>query len=141
MDADHLFYFYRWYVKGRPDKIYLLLHAWEYSLAGLVILAAVFYHPLFLATLTAHVAHVATDHFHNRLPVLTYFMTYRIKKGFSTAALTPGYNVMYSYRRWPGMLPFGRKLTPWFWRRIEPWFEARAKRTANAPTGSPSSDS
>ena len=46
MDVDHLYDIYRWYVKGQSNRVYILLHAWEYSVAGLVVLAAVFFHPL-----------------------------------------------------------------------------------------------
>ena len=56
MDVDHLYDFYRWYVKGRSNRFYILFHAWKYSVAGLVVLAAVFFHPLLLATVAAHFA-------------------------------------------------------------------------------------
>ncbi len=128
MDIDHVFDFYRWYVGGKPDQVVLVLHAWEYSLAGLVAVGAVAYHPLFLALVLAHLAHVATDHFHNGLPPLTYFMSYRIAKRFATAEILPGYNVMLAHKTWPKMLPYGRKLLPWYQRRVEPWFEERVIR-------------
>ena len=56
MDADHLFDYYQWYVKKRQDRIYVFLHAWEYSLIGLTLLVSLFYHPLFLATVAAHLS-------------------------------------------------------------------------------------
>jgi len=38
MDADHLYDCYQRYIKGNLTKTYLLLHAWEYSIAGLGVL-------------------------------------------------------------------------------------------------------
>ena len=130
MDADHLFDFYQWYIRGRPNRLYIFLHGWEYSAAGIIALAAVFFHPLFLAAVLGHLVHVATDGLHNRLSPYAYFVTYRIAKRFDAAFIAPGYNVMESYRGWPRMIPFGHRLNPWFQRRIEPWFEARVKRAA-----------
>ena len=26
---------------------------------------------------------------------------------------------------WPGLLPFGKRLRPWYERKIEPWFRSR----------------
>ena len=140
MDVDHAFDFYRWYVKGRPDQIVMVLHAWEYSLAGLVALGAVAYHPLFLALVLAHLAHVATDHFHNRLPPFTYFMAYRIAKRFATAEIIPGHNVMRAYKFWPKFLPYSRKMLPWYQRRIEPWFEDRVVRAQVSQATLPHTD-
>ena len=139
MDVDHLFDFYEWYVRGKGNRIYLLFHAWEYPAAGVIALAAGFFHPLFLALVLAHLAHVATDHFHNRLAPWAYFISYRIAKRFDAAYITPGRNVMYSYEIWHSMLPFSSKLSPWFRRRIEPWFARRVERTLSkdADTGKP----
>ena len=139
MDVDHLFDFYHWYVRCKGKRIYLLFHAWEYSAAGVIALAVVFFHPLFLALVLAHLAHVATDHFHNRLPPWAYFISYRIARKFDTAYITPGYNVMYSYKTWHRMLPFNSKLSPWFRRRIEPWFARRVERahSTDADTNKP----
>ena len=140
MDVDHAYDFYRWYVAGKPNQIVLAFHAWEYSLAGLVALGAVAYHPLFLALVLAHLAHVATDHFHNGLPPLTYFMTYRVAKRFATAEILPGYNVMYSYKTWVNRLPYSRKILPWYQRRVEPWFEERVRRAQDSQPTSTHSD-
>lgn len=136
MDLDHLYDFYQWYIRGKSNRIYVLLHAWEYSAVGVVTLAAIFFHPFLLAVVLAHLFHVATDHLHNRLSPFSYFIVYRIAKRFDTAFIVPGYNVMDSYRGWPGLIPFGKRLTPWFRRSIEPWFEERVRRAARAQTDS-----
>ena len=33
MDLDHLFDYFQRYIKGKNNRVYLLLHAWEYPLA------------------------------------------------------------------------------------------------------------
>lgn len=137
MDVDHLYDIYRWYVKGQSNRAYILFHAWEYSVAGLVVLAAVYFHPLLLAAVAAHFAHVATDHFHNGLSRFAYFITYRVVKGFDRADIAPGENVMYSHRAWSAMLPLGPGLRRWIQRRIEPWFEVRANRWVGDRSGHP----
>ncbi len=135
MDIDHLYDFFQWYIRRRPDRIYIVLHAWEYSTAGIIVLASLFFHPILLAVVLAHLAHVATDHFYNRLPPLVYFMAYRLLKRFDTKYIVPGFNVRYSYRAWPRLIPFGKRLEPWFLRRIEPWFQARLKQSTLTPAG------
>ena len=127
MDLDHLVDFYQWYVRTRPNRVYIPFHSWEYSFVGLAVLAAVVYHPILLAVVSAHLLHVATDHFHNRISPYGYFLTYRIINRFDAAVITPGTSSLYSYRIWPLLLPFGKKLRPWYQRRIEPWFEARVQ--------------
>ena len=140
MDVDHLFDFYQWYVRGKGNRIYLLLHAWEYSAIGAIALLVAFYHPIFLALVLAHVAHVITDHFHNQLAPRAYFMSYRIAKKFDTAYITPGRNVMLSYQTWHRMLPFKSWLSPWFRRKIEPWFAAKAEQILSRDADSPEPD-
>ena len=125
IDVDHLFDFYLWYLRRKKGKIYLLFHAWEYSIAGLLILGLVWYHPVLLAAALAQLGHVAADHFHNRLAPWGYFITYRISVRFDTAHITPNHNVLNSYKSWPLLLPFGKHLMPWYQRRIEPWFRSR----------------
>jgi hypothetical protein len=135
MDADHLYDFYQWYVKGRPNRVFVFFHAWEYSVAGLLTLAVWFFHPLLLAVVLAHLAHVTADHFHNRLTPFAYFITYRLLKKFDRAFIAPQHSVTGAYRAWPHLLPFGRLLQPWFQRRIEPWFDERVRRGAGAQEG------
>ena len=127
MDVDHLYDYYQVYVKGRHDRVYLLLHAWEYSLVGLATLA-LYYHPFLLAVALGHLAHVITDHLVNGLSPLGYSITYRACKGFDSAYITPHSHVVNSYQALRKLFPFGRLIEPWFQRRIEPWFQERIKR-------------
>jgi len=124
-DVDHLFDFYRWYIRRKKGRIFLLFHAWEYSMAGLLLVGLVYYHPLLLAAVLAHLGHIATDHLHNRLSPWGYFITYRVLVRFDTARITPNHNVLHSYQSWPRMVPFGKRIEPWYRRKIEPWFRSR----------------
>ena len=124
-DVDHLFDFYRWYISRKTGKIFLYFHAWEYSVAGLLVLGFFFYHPLLLAAVLAHLGHVATDHFHNRMAPWGYFISYRVLVRFDTARIAPNQNVILAYQTWLAMVPFGKRFEPWFQRKIEPWFRSR----------------
>ena len=124
-DVDHLFDFYQWYVRRKKGKIYLFFHAWEYSIAALLFLGLVYYHPVLLAAALAHLGHVSADHFHNRLAPWGYFITYRALVRFDTTRIAPNQNVLHSYKSWPHMLPFGKRIAPWYQRRLEPWFRSR----------------
>ena len=53
-----------------------VFYAWEYSIIGLV-MGLVYYHPVLLAAVLAHLGHVATDHFHNGISTWGYSITYR----------------------------------------------------------------
>jgi len=120
MDADHLYDYYQWYIKKRPEKIFVLLHAWEYSIAGLAVLAAVFYHPLFLAVVAAHLSHVITDHLHNHLSPLGYSIIYRIVKKFDASVIAPQHSPSEAYWHFLAVLPYGKRLAPWFQSRVDP---------------------
>jgi hypothetical protein len=126
-DIDHLFDYYLWYVCRRKGKIFLFFHAWEYSIVGLLLAGLVYYHPILLAAMLAHLGHVAADHFHNRLEPWGYSLTYRVFVRFDTARIAPNHDVLSSYKHWMGMLPFGHRLQPWYERKIEPWFQSRIK--------------
>jgi hypothetical protein len=97
MDVDHVYDYYQWYVKRKPNKIYVFFHAWEYSIAGLI-LAALFYHPLLMASALAHLAHIITDQVHNRPYRFGYSITYRALKRFEADSISPNHTVRHSYR-------------------------------------------
>ena len=125
IDLDHLFDYYRWHVLRKKGKIVLPLHAWEYSIVGLLLVGLVYYHPLLLAAALAHLGHIATDHLHNHLAPWGYSITYRALVRFDAARISPHHDVLLSYRAWPGMVPFGKRIEPWYRQRIEPWFRSR----------------
>ena len=117
MDADHVYDYYHWYVKRRRDKIYVLLHAWEYSIAGLA-LALFLSHPLLLAAALGHLAHVITDQIHNRPSRFGYSIVYRAINGFEAEAISPGHSVGNSYVKLLRVIPFGQRLAQWFQSRL-----------------------
>lgn len=88
-------------------------------------LGLIYYHPMLLAAVLAHLGHVATDHFHNHLSPWGYSITYRALVKFDSTRITPNHNVLHSYKSWPGLLPFGKRLEPWYQQKIEPWFRSR----------------
>jgi len=124
-DVDHLFDFFQLYIRRKKGKTFLLFHAWEYSIAGLLVVVLVYFHPLLLAAVLGHLGHVGADHFHNRRAPLAYFIAYRALVRFDTARIAPNQHMLHSYKSWPGMLPFGTRLEPWYQRNIEPWFRSR----------------
>jgi len=71
-DVDHLFDYYQWYIRRKRGRIFLLFHAWEYSIIGLLLLGFFYYHPVLLGAVVAHLGHVSTDHFHNRISTWGY---------------------------------------------------------------------
>ena len=109
----------------QADQAVPFFHAWEYGIAGLLALLFLFYDPIFLAIVLAHLGHVATDQFHNGLDTRSYFITYRALIKFDAVRITGYDNVHYAYTVWPGLLPFGERLGPWYVRKIEPWFRSR----------------
>ena len=124
-DLDHLIDYYQWYIRRKKNRIFLFFHAWEYGMIGLMVLSIFYYHPIFLAAVLAHLGHVATDHFHNRMAPWGYSITYRAFVQFDRTRITPHHNVLRSYESWLRMVPFGSRLEPWYQRKIEPWFRSR----------------
>ena len=118
MDVDHLYDCYQRYIRGNLNKTYLLLHGWEYSIVGLGVLL-VYYHPIFLACILAHLCHVVTDQLANGLHPLGYSLTYRAVKRFDAASISPNHNPVTSYQGWLHHIPFGYLLEPWFQKRVD----------------------
>ena len=130
---DHLYDFFQWYIRRRNDKLHVLFHGWEYSIAAFLVLGLVYYHPLLLAAALAHLAHVTTDHFRNGLPLSTYSIIYRTWVRFDASKLAPGRNVALSYRAWVHMIPLiGHLIEPWFRRKIEPWIVNRLEGSSTS---------
>jgi hypothetical protein len=124
-DVDHLYDFYRWYIRRRKSKIFLYSHAWEYSIIALLLLGIFYYHPILLAAALAHLGHVATDHFHNGISPWGYTITSRVFVRFETARVAPRHRVLDAYKSWLGFVPFGNRLRPYYTRKVEPWFQSR----------------
>jgi len=90
-DMDHLYDFYRWYVRGDRERVYLWFHAWEYSLVGLVLVLTVWDHPIFIGAVVGHIGHMMGDQIGNRPKYpLTYSIIYRALKRFRHESLFQG---------------------------------------------------
>lgn len=129
VDIDHVIDFYQWWIRCRPNKLFILFHGWEYSLIGILVLVSVYYHPILLAVTVSHLGHVATDHIHNRLVPLGYFILYRVWVRFDAVKIAPEINIQNSYRSLPNIIPLGQLWEPWYRRRVEPWIASRVGRT------------
>ncbi|PKB78929.1 MAG: hypothetical protein BZY88_15965 [SAR202 cluster bacterium Io17-Chloro-G9] len=131
-DIDHLYDYYEWLIKRRPRRVYVLLHAWEYSILGLAALAIFWGNPLLMAVVLGHLAHVTSDHLYNGLPRFSYFITYRIAKGF---VISPPHHrhgdsgsLYLDHLDISRLLPFERIFTPYLNRRFGPWIKERLHR-------------
>lgn len=128
IDVDHLYDYYQRYIKRKQNKVYVLFHAWEYSLIGLLILTIAFYHPVLLGLLLGHLSHVATDHSVNRLSPFGYSIIYRLFRRFDGAYITPHSHKQISYGILNRLLPIDHRLGRMFKRRLRRWFVPRATR-------------
>ena len=111
VDVDHLYDYYRWFAKGDRRHLVLPFHAWEYSAAGLVLAFALWYHPLAVAAVLGHLAHLVADHLANPTHRFAYFLAYRVSCRFSREQLMFGPP--------PAFAEVLRANVP-FWRWIEP---------------------
>ena len=127
MDVDHLYDCYQRNVRWNLNKTYLPLHAWEYSLAGLVALIVGLHHPLLVAIVLSHLAHVTTNHFVNGFHPLGYSLTYRVAKRFDAASISPNHDPVTGYQGWLHHIPFGYVLEPWFEKRVDILLSAQRK--------------
>ena len=133
VDLDHLVDYYRWWVRRRPGKVFILFHGWEYSIAAFLVLGLAFYHPVLLAAALGHLSHVMTDHFHNRLAPMGYFIVYRAWFRFERSKIAPGMHPEHSFQSLPDMFPMKRLWEPWYRKRIEPWIAARVGNVPEEP--------
>ena len=131
MDVDHLYDYYRWHVNPEDGKIFVLFHAWEYSLAGLVVWAFVFLNPLLLGAVLGHLAHVTTDHVANHLSRYAYSIVYRVAKGFDAAYIFPSGNSGHSHRPAFWLFKLDRRLGNWLEWRIKALCQGSARRADN----------
>ena len=125
MDADHLYDYYQRYARGKYGKIYVPLHAWEYSLVALGLIALGLNHPIFLGAVLAHLTHVGSDHWHNGLKGLGYSITYRAIKGFNSDSILAHREMAYSGHEHSNRFAFDRRLSIWCRARARGWFMKR----------------
>ena len=126
MDADHLYDYYQRYARGKYGKLYVPLHAWEYSLVGLGLIALGLDHPIFLGAVLAHLAHVGSDQWYNGLKRLGYSITYRAIKGFHFDSIVPYKEMAHAGHKHSKRFDFDRRLSLWFEAKARSWFVRRA---------------
>ena len=128
VDVDHLVDLYQSCIRLKSNLVVVPLHGWEYSIAGLLVLCFLFYHPVLLAAVMGHLSHVATDHCHNRLTPLGYFALYRVWVRFDARKIAPKRHSAYFHHTVTSSFPFRGLWEPWYLRRIEPWLTARERK-------------
>ena len=116
MDVDHVLDYYRWYVRKRRDKVFFLLHAWEYLALFLLIAALFNWSPLLIAALAAYFGHLVTDQVYYRAFPLGYFLSFRIIKGFHAQEVAP-WDLSSAYKALTQGVPFGTLLERRLFRR------------------------
>ena len=126
MDADHVYDYYQRYARGKYGKLYVPLHAWEYSLVGLGLIALGLNHPIFLGAVLAHLAHVGSDQWYNGLKRLGYSITYRAIKGFNMESIVPHREMAHSGHMDSKRFAFDRRFSLWFRAEARGWFMRRA---------------
>lgn len=88
IDVDHVLDYYNWYWRKDKGRLYVLLHGWEYSAVSLVLVLALWYHPVLLAAVLGHIGHLIGDQIGNRpMHPLAYSVIYRISAGFDRPRL------------------------------------------------------
>ena len=142
MDVDHLYDYYQRYVNRQDGKIFVLFHAWEYSLAGLAVWAFVFLNPLLLGAVLGHLAHVVTDHAANHLSRYAYSIVYRVAKGFDAAYILPPDESGHSHRSAFWLLELDRRLGNWIRDRTGDlfWGDVHRSNQSEATATTPADD-
>ena len=126
MDADHLYDYYQRYSRRKYGKLYVPLHAWEYSLVGLGLIAFGLNHPIFLGAVLAHLTHVGSDQWHNGLGRFGYSITYRAIKGFDFDSIVGRVEMDHAGHMKSKGVHFDRRLSLWFQAKAREWFLRRA---------------
>ena len=78
-DVDHVIDYFNLFVRRDDRRVFVVFHAWEYSLLSILIVLGVWYHPLLLAAALGHLGHVTADHLANRP---AHSIAYRTAVGF-----------------------------------------------------------
>ena len=88
IDADHVPDYYLWYWKRDRRRIFVPLHAWEFVIAGLVMLLVAWHGPVILAAVLGYLGHLTSDQLRNRLAhPLTYSILFRLYARFDRVRL------------------------------------------------------
>ncbi|MCI0438607.1 MAG: metal-dependent hydrolase [Chloroflexi bacterium] len=117
-DVDHFvdYHFDKKDEDGRNWHMFRLLHAWEYALAGLIVLLGFWFHPLLLALVLGQASHIFLDQLANRPRALAYSFLYRAMYNFERRRLTPRIYKPEYIRRFKEPKPRWAKYEPTLWR-------------------------
>lgn len=111
IDVDHILDYYNWYWKKDKGKLYVLFHGWEYSAVALVLVLALWYHPVLLAAVLGHIGHLIGDQIGNRpMHPMAYSVVYRILAGFNRVQLAG--EVPETYSEALNKIPLWPKIEP-----------------------------
>ena len=89
VDADHAIDYYRWFVLRKRERVFYLLHAWEY-LPLLVLASAISgWNPLLLGATAGYLSHLVADQWANKAYTFTYSIIYRAAHGFNMQKVSP----------------------------------------------------
>ena len=110
IDSDHAADVFNHAFMGPRRRMVRLFHAWEYTVAGFVVLGF-WYHPILLAATLGHLSHLVLDQVTNEVRPLAYSLIYRIRHRFARIELSPK---RFEDSSLPRLSP-----TP-LWGRIEP---------------------
>jgi hypothetical protein len=114
MDADHLYDYYQWYVKRGPASFTFYYTAGNTQFCRAARIGVGILSPLSLAAVATHLGHVIIEHLHNNISPLGYSIIYRIINRFNASVIVPRHNPSDAYWKMLDVLPYGKRLAPWF---------------------------
>lgn len=116
-DLDHLLDYYNWYIRRDHRRLFLLLHGWEYLVAGIAVYVAYLSEPWLLAALLGYATQIGGDQLFNHQRPFTYSLAARAALRFDRRRCSWSHPAR-AYEAAVGALPFGRAAA----RR---WFQSR----------------
>lgn len=116
-DVDHLIDFFDPKDNGHNRLMLRPFHAWEYFLATLVMVLALYSEPLFWAAALGYLSHLTLDQVANRTHPMAYSIIYRATKGFRRRQLT-AHIFDHSYLAARQSMPLWGRLEPSLWRLV-----------------------
>lgn len=89
VDVDHVLDYYQWFIRRKTDRVFYLLHGWEYALLLAVAGLVLSWHPLVLGAFLGYLSHIVADQLVNKAYPLTYSLAYRARHGFLMSRVSP----------------------------------------------------
>ena len=117
MDVDHLLDYFMWFWKEDTRHLWLILHGYEIAVPMFLASWLSGWNPIILAAFVGHLTHMVTDQLTNNPLPLTYFLTFRISRGFRAREVSKVKKESDLYREfleYPGVMPLLTRLHPKF---------------------------